>query len=1243
MSKERLMRSEQQHKQYNYGYLLFLLAAAFSLFNRVRGTELGIAGYFFTSVMAYPGMMFLMGREAREKRQDPHGLRAMGLGLVALSFLQKVLLFWIETILGRGPVFYPFSTSGVPWLLFVGGLGLLLMSFYRERTWTKRLLVPLTALVGVAIGLVKFVGDFMCLSRLVVYLPFLICGFLLEDSQMEKLGKKIWLKWAGLIAVLGWGVFCLLTRSYLGDFRLLVDNNKWYKNCEALPRMLAGVPARALFYVLAFLLLFGVLALIPGKKLPFVTEQGKRWKSGYFWFTPCAYLIAHLLDGKVTGKGVVMAGALALVLLLISCSRRMNSLPHVLVHWTDYAQPGTPSSKKLEGGSLLKKHRWGIQIVVIFTVCFLIGAVGYVFPYFSNGKNLIWQVDGLFQQYPSILYTKNYLLDVLQNFLETGAIHFPQWDFSIGFGLSPADALRREPLSLMFLFATKENLEAFYNFMVVFRMYVCGLTFLWYCWELGKREKLPIVMGAMLFVFADFPILAAVRQPFFVTTLLTYFLLTVIGVERYLQKGKPALFVAVIALQFFNGYYSTYINSVLMAVYLLCRLYGMYGLEIRTILRKIVKMIGWYLWGLAISMSALLPNLMSFLNSSRSGEKIDLDLFYSNGYYEDLFSELGMGYGGLGYRSYVGFASIGLVACILLFLKRKKELRPLKMGLAAVTVFICLPVFGWIFNGFGYITNRWCYAIAFVVAVILVEMTPEMLSLTARERKYMAVTVLVYGALVLTRNEALKDGAYMGIAVLAMTVIVVLMLKDFFHSRRAQMGALAIVTVLNVTFNTAACGLADFGDYQSQSVETGVSYDRIVYYLEDAVEALEEDDSFYRLGRPISRTNQSLMMGYNGVSSYYSVISSEVSEYCIDIGLNTQYQTFLVAGLDERAVPSTLSSMKYYTTNDPNVVPYGFTEIDQIPSVDSDGNDTTCYIYENDYALPLGYTYTTYVTLQEYEAMTALEKQQVMLYGTLLEEETDLLDKQESWYEEEKIPCTVSRTGDLVMDEEAKTMAIKDSGYFFLDFEGKPNCEYYLVFKGLEDQNEEASTSATIRAIIDDYTKEASFRSPSQTYYFNREYLTFHLGYHEQAQNRCRVFFSKDLNLKYEDFYIVCVPMDEYGENASRLGEVVLENIVEEGDYISGTIELEENRLLVLSIPWSSGWKAYVNGEEQELLHANGMYCGLLLTPGSHEIELRYELPGQKTGNLISGLAILAVLPAAGVSLLRRRKENKKS
>ena len=76
---------------------------------------------------------------------------------------------------------------------------------------------------------------------------------------------------------------------------------------------------------------------------------------------------------------------------------------------------------------------------------------------------------------------------------------------------------------------------------------------------------------------------------------------------------------------------------------------------------------------------------------------------------------------------------------------------------------------------------------------------------------------------------------------------------------------------------------------------------------------------------------------------------------------------------------------------------------------------------------------------------------------------------------------------------------------------------------------------------------------------------------------------------------------------------------------MSGTINLDANKLVYLSIPYDEGWHAIVDGKEQNKLIVDDGMTGLYLTKGAHKIELVYKLPYMLAGFImtIAGLVIL--------------------
>ena len=85
----------------------------------------------------------------------------------------------------------------------------------------------------------------------------------------------------------------------------------------------------------------------------------------------------------------------------------------------------------------------------------------------------------------------------------------------------------------------------------------------------------------------------------------------------------------------------------------------------------------------------------------------------------------------------------------------------------------------------------------------------------------------------------------------------------------------------------------------------------------------------------------------------------------------------------------------------------------------------------------------------------------------------------------------------------------------------------------------------------------------------------------------------------------------------------------------------KEKQLAVFSeIYYKDGWKAYVDGKEQEILKVNYLLRGLELAPGKHTIEFKFDLPAYTTANTMAWVgSILILLLVAGGFVMDRRKQ----
>ena len=175
------------------------------------------------------------------------------------------------------------------------------------------------------------------------------------------------------------------------------------------------------------------------------------------------------------------------------------------------------------------------------------------------------------------------------------------------------------------------------------------------------------------------------------------------------------------------------------------------------------------------------------------------------------------------------------------------------------------------------------------------------------------------------------------------------------------------------------------------------------------------------------------------------------------------------------------------------------------------------------------------------------------------------------------------------------------------------NTEVYIHLRGLhfnpKRQTEYRWTSIGYgaRACFDHRTKAVeqgdllSFSS-----YFHREDMLFNMG--SQGDTVDSASLSVQLNAagtyKIDDIKIYAYPLD--GQYAARVSEkqanaMAIETFSDE--KISGTITQAKPSVLTTSIPYTSGWKAQVNGNKIETVKVNYGFIGIPLPAGNRKLR----------------------------------------
>jgi uncharacterized membrane protein YfhO len=92
--------------------------------------------------------------------------------------------------------------------------------------------------------------------------------------------------------------------------------------------------------------------------------------------------------------------------------------------------------------------------------------------------------------------------------------------------------------------------------------------------------------------------------------------------------------------------------------------------------------------------------------------------------------------------------------------------------------------------------------------------------------------------------------------------------------------------------------------------------------------------------------------------------------------------------------------------------------------------------------------------------------------------------------------------------------------------------------------------------------------------------------------------------------------------------------------YENNRVFLEVNTprvaFLFMSEAYYPGWKAYVDGREEEILRANFVFRAIPMGPGSHKVEVVMEPLSFKIGLAVSVLTVLLLLIGWGISTRRK-------
>ncbi|MBQ4464500.1 MAG: YfhO family protein [Oscillospiraceae bacterium] len=164
--------------------------------------------------------------------------------------------------------------------------------------------------------------------------------------------------------------------------------------------------------------------------------------------------------------------------------------------------------------------------------------------------------------------------------------------------------------------------------------------------------------------------------------------------------------------------------------------------------------------------------------------------------------------------------------------------------------------------------------------------------------------------------------------------------------------------------------------------------------------------------------------------------------------------------------------------------------------------------------------------------------------------------------------------------------------------------DYYVTNEALENKTDAAKERVLIRSLVMDEEQAAKYSD-----------ILENLSETESAS----------------------IPKEQYLLECEKHQAECCRNFTYDAGGFDADITLERDKMVFFSVPYESGWTAYVNGEPVEIEKVDNGFMAIRCGAGEDHITFRYRLPGLTGGIVLTlaGAVLLALYLALGKSLTR--------
>lgn len=837
-----------------------------------------------------------------------------------------------------------------------------------------------------------------------------------------------------------------------------------------------------------------------------------------------------------------------------------------------------------------KKHRFSFKAAGPYLTAFFLPILVMLVIFLQRG---IWPFGercflrtDLYHQYAPFFQE-------LRTKLTTGGSMFYSWNIGGGTNFWAVIAYYlASPTNLLIALCPQKFVIEYVTTTIVLKIAACSLTMTYY---LNKRHEktglaaYPAVFFGLFYALSGY--MAAYNWNVMWLDCLWLFPLVILGLERLVKENRGMLYCITLGLTIFTNYYI----AIMVCMGVACYCFFLLGTE-REMLKnfgiKLLKFIGYTILAVMFSSVILIPYIKYFgMTASASGSfKWE---WYS---YFSVFDQMTRHlmnvevHTGLDHWPNI-YCGVAVFLTIPFYYMNKRVTLREKIGYTLLLLFF---YFSFSTRSMDYIwhvlhiPNSLPCRQAFIYIFLLMVMGYRGY-LGLKERTFREITgVMLFslGCVIMAEKLQFDVDGYEIYVFYASALFMILYTIVAYVYRKGKFYNDILLVILLAIAAIEACINTSVTSVPTVTRSDYTSFDEGTRNIMKEI-AEQEDSLFYRTEKNMYRTkNDGSWLSYRSISTFSSVGNANLTDFYKTIGLESSTNAY--GSMGKTQFTNMLMGVKYIVSDkELHEEPGLFTLVD---------NQSNVWIYENAYALPLGYMTDPYI-LKSWtnEGKTPLMNQNQL--SGLITNKIDMFEDVSSTY--------VSST--------EITMTAEKSGYYYAYSPKNGPKEISINHEGF---------SKTYQNLNRSYTMELGWVEAGEEIKFKNE---------EDGS-------SKNLEIS---LYVL------NPERLKEAYEILSENVLEIDKFSDTRIEghvtvTGDHTALFTTIPYEDGWTVYVDGEEHEIYEVKDTYLAVKLTEGTHDIVFTYHVP-LFTISLFLTLLSVAILIAVAViaKIMKTRREKK--